>query len=616
MFVLGAVRTAGSFALQSGAAVARLGVAKKRRDLKKKKGLRGKMRNIKRKVSEGRPRQPKQKEKPSAQKKSKNPQKRLQKGRRPKQRIPVEITNRRSTKYRLRERQKTYDQEKQQIKSNTNLSEAEKERQIINARSRYATDQRKEIENYRRRKVALKYAGRSYYSPRPYSYSNVVNGFYAGSLAGALLTTAAMTTTTTSPVYGYSKQLPSSSYPYGTFPQYSPTTMGGRSPQAILPPTADPTQEKDGQDEERDDTEGRPFPFDDQELRSLAHHNTIAGRNVKSLENLKGVHLVTFLNARDEYMNEKDPDLQITKGLHLMSVAKQLDKRYSTHAMAWGRVMKYRPPEWTREMAKYYADGAEADDMSKIADMSGVEVTKFLSELSPDKLQEIQQTTQFFEAQSVGCSMEEHLTEASARSKVYDQFTVYFANERKQIVFHMNGFVEIDSFVTKAEAQRYNISQVVQVRGKNAIVKKDIKTKCDHLKLFANVRMFKRMLTVFPLEIRNQRVFERIIEDRPSFLTPDNEVPKIWVAVNIGQYEFVQLQPIVLSKKEKETTAISDGDLKITNHLITTITKIVAPYITLFAKDFPTLRKPSSSIQGKRPPGSSSDSSQAKKSRS
>lgn len=616
MFALGAVQTAGSFAAQSGAAAAHVAAAKARRDRKKKKGVRGKLRNIKRKTSRGRSGRSKQKRNLSSQKKSKNPLK----NRRQKQRVGVESANRQSTKYRLRQRQGSYDQEKQRIISNPNLSEAEKNRQLTNARTRYVTAQRKELKNYRRRKAALKYAGRSYYSPNPYSYSNVLNGFYAGSLAGALLTTAAVTTTTTTPpIYGYPQQYAPSSYPYGTYPSYPSATMGGvplqQSPQTIPSPDVDSPPKNDSQAEEGAETEGRPFPFNDQEMRSLAHHNTIAGRSVKSLENLKGVHLVTFLNARDEYMNEKDPDLQTTKGLQLMSVAKQLDKRYSTHAMAWGRVMKYRPPEWTREMAQYYADGAEANDMSKIADMSGAEVTKYLSDLSPEKLQEVQQTTQSYAMQSIGCSMDEHLTEAGARSEIYDQFTVYFSNERKQIVFHMNGFVEINSFITRMEAERYNIAQVVKKYGGSAIVKKDIKTKCDHLELFANVRMFKRMLTVFPLAIRNQLDFQRIIEDRPSFLTPDNEVPRMWVAVNIGQSEYIQLQPVVLSKEEKERTMISDGDLKTTNHLVTTISKIVAPYITLFSKDFPTLRAPPSSVQGKRLPGNSSDSSQTKKSR-
>jgi hypothetical protein len=592
MIVASAAANTAALLARGASAAVRLTAAKLNRERRKKKSTRGKMRTFKKKAAKNKKKKAKQTKSTKRLKGKRS--KRPQKSRKPKRRTPVQSRNRKTAKTRLRTRQSKYDEEKQSIRSNTRLTEEEKTQRLASTRARYSNAQRRTIQNYRQRKSALNYAGRSYYASSLYPYGGVAAGLLVGGLAGALITRTAIGAPP--PMYG----MPGPSGPaYGAPMMYPP---GNRS----LPPPgqqpgnsqsssrdSDEPEELDEQKKTPEETpQEKPFPFNEQELRTLAHHNTVAGRSVKSLENLKGSHLVAFLNARDEYMSEKDPDAQLTKGLRLMSVSKQLDKRYNTHAMAWGRVMKYRPGAWTREMAQYFADGADANEMDKISKMSGPEVTKYLEDMDPEKLQGIQQTSEAEATQTISCSMDEHMDERATRSDLFNQFAVYFENERKEIVFHLNGFIEITSFVSERESQRYGIDRVIKVLGKNAVVKNDIKTKCEHLQLFANVRMLNRMLTIFPHAMRGHVTIDNLVKEKESFATPDNEIPRMWFGTNIMKTEFLPLAPFVLSTNQKMELSLSDNDLKTTNDLITAITAIVAPSVTLFAKEFPTLVPP------------------------
>jgi hypothetical protein len=524
-----------------------------------------KFRSFKKKLG-GKKRKTPKKTKSSKPKKSKNTSKALKE----KKRTSAEKQNRKLTKERLRKRREVFQKREKEILDDPYLSLPEKGRKIKVLRRDYDVAQRKTMMNYRRRKATLRYAGRSYASPYPYG------GVFSEILAGGLATTIISSTT--------ANARPAS------MPPYPP---GNPRPMSQPPgPSGYPLQGQPPTEPETSPKEEKQFPYNEQEMRTLAHHNTVAGRCVKSLEMVKGGQLVAFLNARDDYMNELDPEAQITKGLQLMNIAKQLDTRYGTHAMAWGKVMRYRPSSWSREMAQMFADGADAKEMTSISDMSGAEVTKHLSEMDYDKLQEIYQYAQSCTSQTIGCSMDAHVTENEAKSDFGDRFVVYFANERKQITFHLNGFIEINSFVSEREARQYGIDRVVKVLGRNAIVKNDIKTKCDHQALFSQVRMLRRMLSLLPDQQFSRTLLNDLIKDVDSFATPDNEIPVMWFGADYAGLRFLRLAPIVLTPERKKSLRIGDGDLTIMNDLVAKIMEITTPYVNIFAKEFPTLAPP------------------------
>ncbi len=327
---------------------------------KGKGGKTSKFRSFKKKIAlKSKARLSSKKSKPSKSRKSKNPSKGLKQ----KQRKPIEKKNRKDAKQRMRTRKSKYDKLKASVAGDPYLSLPEKRQKLETLRSDYINAQHNEIMKYRRRKINLRYAGRSYYSPYP--YGGVLSEIAVGGLATTIISS---TTSNTRP-----------EVPVTPIPQ----PMGGVGPS--VPPSFQPPVSNDQMDSPQEiketPQEEKQFPYNDQEMRTLAHHNTVAGRCVRSLQMVKGGHLVAFLNARDDYMNERDPEVQITKGLKLMSIAKQLDTRYGTHAMAWGKVMRYRPPAWTREMAQMFADGADADEITEISKMSGSEITKHLLEM-------------------------------------------------------------------------------------------------------------------------------------------------------------------------------------------------------------------------------------------
>jgi hypothetical protein len=553
---------------------------------------------------------------PGSQTKSKTPD---QKGKTLKKRDPVQTQNRRELKQKLRNSQENYREEKKRINDNPKYSPEEKQRRIARLREEYNAYQQKKLDNYRSRKRNLAYARRGY----GYNYGyGVLGGLAVGGLAGSLLYSG---------MYPQQQLLYTGGFPqarsYGTFAATPlPSSFPGPSQ---MPPSQEPPQplaDTPPMDLEKEPEEALA-PFNDQEMRMLAHHNTIAGRCVKSLQKLRGADFVAFLNARDEYMAAKDPEEQRVKGLVFMQISKYLDKRYSTHAMAWGRVMKYRPNYWTREMAQSFADGADAEEMEKIAKMDGKELSNYLHNYDSEKLEEIQQFSQSCAAQTIGCSLAENsLTpeekKAASKSDPFNQFAVYFQNERKLIEIHLNGYMRFISYVTPEEARKYNIPETVLVHSLNATVKDDIKTKCDNFLLFSNVRMLSRMITLDAKISSDQKNIREIVTAAPPFLTHANELPVLWISTDITLSRYIKLEPkgdvklpIFASQASQKENKIGAGDLKIINNLVTTITEIVAPYTEVLKKEFPSLLPPTAGKRTSRTPAPSSTQTTAKKPR-
>lgn len=577
-----------------------------------------KVRNFKQKVSNTRSKGSK---KTGSQTKSKSPG---EKGKALKKRSPEQRQNRRSTKEKLRNSDENYREEKKRINENPKYSSEEKEQRVSRLREEYNDYQRRKLSNYRLRKRNLAYA-----SPRGYGNNygyGVLGGFAVGGLAGSILS---------SRVYAPQPLIYGGGFPqasrYGTFAAYPPSFLPGPAQFPPAQPTFQPTSQSPSESippfNSKEEPESGLAPFDDQEMRMLAHHNTIAGRCVKSLQNLRGSDFVAFLNARDEYMAARDSEEQRNKGLAFIQISKYLDKRYSTHAMAWSRVMKYRPRYWTREMAQSFADGADAEEMEKMSKMEGKELSNYLHNYDPEKLDEIQQFSRACAAQNIGCSLEEKpLTkeekkEEAGKSGSLDKLSVYFKNERKLIEFHMNGYIRFVSFVTREEAERFNISETIKVHSIRAAVKDDIKTKCDNLRLFSNARMLRRMIgTDLPINITPNgyhKPINNIVTDATPSLTPPGNIPEMWISTNTTATNYIKLDPTANIKlpsfddATRKLRNIGPTDLKTMNDLVVTLVEILAPYTNVLKKEFPTLglALPVTAKRSVRSPSSSSTSS-------
>lgn len=493
--------------------------------------------------------------KPKNPNKSKNPQKNLP----PKKRTPTEQKNRDDFKNKLLKNHDQYTKVKQGI-IESSLPEDQKQARLNTAKNRYYGIQNGLYNNYRQRKVKL-----ANYGLGPgYAWT----GFYPY--------------TTFTPVSSYGP------IRYQTaVPQFNPSPFliqgnaGTQSMQNVQPQMDIPQQPQ------------KPLPasnilpsthYDPGLSSSSSSQNSFFGGCVRSLVNVDGSHLALFLNARDAYMNEKNTQEQIRKGINLMVIAENIDKRYKTHAVEWGRIMKYRPPEWTRETAQKYANGLDADEMEKLSKMKGAEVQNYLRTMDPqtafyvqqagiycnsapgtqgetstDTTSEVQETSDTQEsapvpeAVPVGCGIEPVRTVENSRSSQNNVHRVYFENEKIEVQFHISGLTEMFSSVQK------NTEGSISWNGKNVLYRTTFALKYDQSSFLSILKMWLDVVNILPIDTLIQKEKFEFNAKYQKYKTSIREKSNIWVFSNHSQ-RYVRVEEIssVVLENYRKTTYYSD----------------------------------------------------------
>lgn len=241
-------------------------------------------------------------------------------------------------------------------------------------------------------------------------------------------------------------------------------------------------------------------------------HNAIPYRTVRSLVAIEGPHLLSFVEASNRFLAERDPDMQLSKGLTLMRLAKHLDEHYNTHALGWVSIVRNRPRGWSTLHAAKYADSIDVATMASIAQMKSDEVKEYLTK-NPTSATALGPDEDYYgdedDIMPIACKMGSPAKAGDAGvpgdqaddavSPVTDRFCVFYRRQRKALIFHLNGLIEGISYINQADSRRTSTAEIISVMDVPFIKRTATETRCQHLRLFTQARLLGSLANLMPL---------------------------------------------------------------------------------------------------------------------